>query len=91
MNDKASTVILALIDINPIDLKYCPFTIKLDKCTGNCNALSAKTCVLKKKKVMNFKAFSMITNKYDAKKMTEHISCNCKCKLNGTTCNSKQK
>ena len=40
---------------------------------------------------MNFKAFSMITNKYDAKKMTEHISCNCKCKLNGTTCNSKQK
>ena len=40
---------------------------------------------------MNFKAFSMITNKNDAKKMTEHISCNCKCKLNGTTCNSKQK
>ena len=79
------------VDINPIELKYCPFTIKLDKCTGSCNVLSAKTCVLKETKVMNFKAFSMITNKNDAKKMTEHISCNFKCKLNGTTCNSKQK
>ena len=83
--------LLTLIDINPIELKYCSFTIKLDKCTGSCNALSAKKCALKEEKVMNFKAFSIITNKNDAKKMTEHISCNCKCKLNGTTCNSKQK
>ena len=33
----------------------------------------------------------MITNKDGAKAMTEHISCNCKCKFNSTTCNSKQK
>ena len=33
----------------------------------------------------------MITNKDEAKAMTEHISCDCKCKFNSTKCNSKQK
>ena len=33
----------------------------------------------------------MIASKYEAKPMTEHISCDCKCKFNRTTCNSKQK
>ena len=33
----------------------------------------------------------MIKNKDEAKAMTEHISCGCKCKFNITTCNSKQK
>ena len=29
--------------------------------------------------------------KNKAKAMTEHISCDCKCKFNGTTCNLNQK
>ena len=33
----------------------------------------------------------MITNKNEAKAMTEHISCDCKCKFNSTICNSNQK
>ena len=33
----------------------------------------------------------MITNKNGAEAITEHISCDCKCKFNSTTCNSKQK
>ena len=32
----------------------------------------------------------MITDKDEAKAMTEHISCDCKCKFNSATCNSKQ-
>ena len=31
-----------------------------------------------------------ITNKNEAKTRTEHISCECKCKFNSTTCNSNQ-
>ena len=34
---------------------------------------------------------SMLTNKNEAKTMTKHISCDCKCKFNSTTCNSNQK
>ena len=33
----------------------------------------------------------MITNKDEAKAMTDHISCHCKCKFNSIICNSKQK
>ena len=32
----------------------------------------------------------MITNKNEAITMTKHISCDCKCKFNSTTYNSKQ-
>ena len=33
----------------------------------------------------------MITNKNEAEAMTEHISCNCKCKFNSTICDSNLK
>ena len=33
----------------------------------------------------------MIANKNEVKTMTKHISCDFKCKLNSTTCNSNQK
>ena len=32
----------------------------------------------------------MITNTNEAKITTDHISCDCKCKFNSRTCNSKQ-
>ena len=34
---------------------------------------------------------NMITNKNEAKATTKHISCDCNCKFDSTTCNSKQK
>ena len=48
-------------------------------------------CSKKKTKDINVKVSNMITNKNLAKIMTKHISCDCKCKFNSTTCNSKQK
>ena len=30
----------------------------------------------------------MITNKYEAKAMAEHISCDCKCKFSSTACSN---
>ena len=60
--------------------------INLNKCTGSCNVLFPK-----ERKHKNVKAFNMIPNKTEAKAMTQHISCDCKCKFNSTTCNSKQK
>ena len=47
--------------------------------------------VPKETKDIDVKAFNMITNKNEAKAMTEHISCGCKCKFNSPKCNSKQK
>ena len=48
-------------------------------------------CVPKETKDINVKAFNMITSKNEAKAMTEHISCDCKCQFNSTICNSNPK
>ena len=44
----------------------------------------------KRNKSHNVKTFNVIANKDEAKAMREHFSCDCKCKLNSTTCKSKQ-
>ena len=83
-----------LICLNPAEYNYYPFMVSLDKCSGSyntANVLSAKLCVQKETKHINVKTFNMITNKNEAKTMENHISCDCKCKFNSTTCNSNQK
>ena len=80
-----------LIDMNPVERKYYLLMISLNKYTGSYHVLSPKICVPKEAKDINVKEFNMITNKDEAKPMTKHISCECKCKLNSTTCNSNQK
>ena len=57
-----------LIGFNSVELKYYPFMISLDKCTGNCNVSSPKICLPKVTKRINAKAFKMITNKIKLKK-----------------------
>ena len=47
LNDEPCMIRPTLIDLNPIKLKYHPFMIILDKCTGSCNVLSPKICVPK--------------------------------------------
>ena len=64
------------IDLNSVGLKYSPFMISLNKCSGNCN--SRHKC---------FIVFNMKTNKNKAKAMVKHILYDCKCKFNSSTCN----
>ena len=52
-----------LIDINPFELKYNPFMVSLNKCTGRCNVWFPKKCVSKETRDINVKTFHMITNK----------------------------
>ena len=79
-----------LVGLNPVELKYYPFIIRLNECTGNCNVLSPKRCVPKETKDINAKAFNVITNKNIAKATTEHISCDSKYKFNSTVYKSNQ-
>ena len=91
LNDELCMVRSTIIDMNPVELNYYLFIISLNKCTGSCNVLSPKIIVPKETKDINVKAFNMTANKDEAKAITEHISCDCKCKFNSTSCNSNQK
>ena len=83
-----------LIGLNPIELKYYPFMVRLDKCDGSCNVvddLSTKICVLIKTIDVNFKVFNTKTRINDEVKASlKHISRDFKCKLESTICNSSQ-
>ena len=83
-----------VIDLNLVQLNYYPFIISLDKFSRSCNVvddLSAKICVPSEKKYVHVKAVNMITRINEAKTLMKHISCDCKCKFNSTTCNSNKK
>ena len=86
LNDKPCMVRPTLVDLNPVEIRIYPSIIGLDKCSGSCHALSQKET-----KDINVKTSNMITNKNEAKAMTEHISCDCKCKFNRRICNLNQK
>ena len=62
-----------LIDLNPVELKYYPFMISLDKCNGICYVLSPKISVLEKAKDINVKVFNIITNKHEAKITSDYV------------------
>ena len=79
------------MDLNHVEFKCYHFLISLDKCSGSCNILSPKIYLPKETKDINVKTFNMITKKNEAKTITKHISCDCKCKLISTTCSSNQK
>ena len=71
LNDEKCMVRSTLIDLNPVELKYYPFMISLNKCTGNCNVLSPKICVPKETRDIYVKAFNTIRNKNEAKPVTK--------------------
>ena len=87
LNDEPCMVRPTLIDLNPLELEYHPLMITLNKYIGKCNVFSPKICVPKETNDINIKGFNMITNRNEAKTMAKHLSCDCKCRFNSTTCN----
>ena len=63
------------------------------RCVGSCGALndlSNKVCLPNKAQDLNLSVFNMITGINESKKLAKHISCKCKCRLDGRKFNSDQ-
>ena len=48
LNDEPCMIRSTLTEPNPVELKYYPSKISLDKCTGISNELSPNICISKK-------------------------------------------
>ena len=73
---------------------YYPFSIKVNKCSGNRNSINDpyfKECVPDVIKNVNLKVFNMISWNNETRQIKWHKSCKCGCKLNQSVCNNKQK
>ena len=74
-------------------MQYYLFAVKLDRCAGICNSindLSNKICVPNKTEDLNISMFNMVAGIKESKTLTNHISCECKCKFDETKSRSHQ-
>ena len=74
-------------------LRHYLFAVHLNRCTRCCNTLkdlSHRICVPNKTEDLNSRVFNMITGINESKTQTKHISSECRCKFDGSKCNSIQ-
>ena len=55
------------------------------------NDVFNKTCVSNKTEDLNLSMLNIIAGINESKALARHVSCQCKCKLDGRKCNSNQK
>ena len=83
-----------IININSNNPKFYPFSVKINRCNGNCNNINdpyAKMCVSDTVKNLNVKVFNLMTLTNETRSIEWHETCKCICRLNETICNKKQK
>ena len=74
---------------NPI---FYPFSIKINKCSGNCNNINdpyARICVLDTVRHLNVKVFNLMSLSNETRSIKWHETCKCVCRLNEIICNNK--
>ena len=93
MNNQECKVKPESVDINSNNPIFYPSSIKINKCSGNCNNISdpyARICVSDTIKNLNLKVFNLITLTNKTRHIRWHETCKCICRLDGIICNSKQ-
>ena len=83
-----------IVDINSNNPIFYPFSIKINKCSRNCNNINnpyAKICVPDVTKDLNVKVLNLMSRTNETRFIKWHETCKCICRLNGIICNSKQR
>ena len=83
-----------IVDINSNNPIFYPFSIKINKCSGNCNNINdpyARICVPDTVKDLNVKVFNLMTLTNETIHIKWHETCKCICRLDKIVCNSKQR
>ena len=94
MNNQACKVRPEIINVNSNEPAYYPFSIKTNKCSGSCNNINdlyAKICVIDAVKDLNVKVLYLMSRTNETRHIKCHKTCKCKCRLNASVCNNKQR
>ena len=81
-----------IINVNTNNPVFYPFSVKVNKCSGNCNNISnpyARLCVPDVVKNINLTAFNVMSWSNQTKQIKWHESSKCECRLNSIVCNNK--
>ena len=94
MNNQACKVRPQIINVNSNEPVFYPFSIKTSKCSGSCNNINdpyAKMCVPDVIKNLNIKVSNLMSRTNETRYIKWHETCKCKCRLNASVCNNKQR
>ena len=83
-----------VINVNSNNPIFYPFSIKISKCSGNCNNIDnpyAKICVPDVIKDLNVKVFNRISRTNETRFKEWHEKCKCKYRLDAIVFNNKQR
>ena len=94
MNNQECKARRKIININNNEPVFYPFSIKVNKCSGSCNNINdpyAKLCVPDIVKNINIKVFHLMLFSSQTRHIEWHETCKCKCRLDVSVCNNKQR
>ena len=85
---------LQVININSNNPIFYPFSIKTNKCSGNCNNINcpyAKSCVPDIIKNLDVKVFNLMSRTNGTRFIEWHLTRKGECKFGENVCNNKQR
>ena len=94
MNNQECKVKPKNVNVNSDEPVFFPFSIKISKCSGSCNNINnpyANLCVPDVVKNLNVRAFNLMSRTNKTKFIELHETCKCKCRLDASVCNKKQR
>ena len=92
INEKCMSI-PKIIDLNKDEPVFYPLSIKVNKCSGDCNNINdpmTKLCVPNIVKDMNIKVFNLLARVNETRKIVWHETCKCVCRLTSAICNDRQ-
>ena len=98
MNNQKCKVRPKIVDVSSNNPIFYPFSVKINRCSGNCNNINdphARICVSDVVKNLNvfknLKVFNLMSRTNETRSIKLHETCKCICRLNKIICNNKQR
>ena len=94
MTNQECKVRLKIVNVHSNDPVFYSFSIKTSKFSGICNSINdpyAKICVIDVVKNLNVKVFNLMSRTNETRHIEWHETCKCKCRLDASVCNNKQR
>ena len=93
MNNQKCMSRTKIMNLNPNEPVFFPYSIKINKCSGSCNNINdpfAKLCLPDIIKNINVKVFNIMSRIYETRQIVWHETCKCICRLISAICNNIQ-
>ena len=84
MNNQECKVRPKIVDVSSNNPIFYPFSIEIDRCSGNCNSINdpyARICIPDVVKNINVKVFNLMSLTNETRSIKSHETCKCICRL----------